>query len=451
MVSPARLLIATLMLGVASAPVRAGVFNPVTFELANGMTVVVIENHRAPIVSHMVWYRVGSADSPIGKSGLAHFFEHLMFKGTPEVPAGQFSKTVARHGGRDNAFTSQDFTAYFQNVAADRLELVMKLESDRMVNLALSDEVVRPEVDVVLEERRSRTDNEPAALLHERMDAIFHLTHPYRNPVIGWEHEIRSYTRADAEAFYRRWYAPNNAILIVAGDVTADGVRPLAEKYYGRIPARALAPRQRPREVESLAARRVVLRDKAVRQPSWSRDYRAPAFGDGTPKETLYALQVLAHVLGSGATSRLYRALVVEQALAVSAGASYSPDRLDLDAFGFHATPRPGIDIARVEAAMEAEIARLLKDGVTEDEVARSKKRLVAETVYARDSLSRGSYTLGIALTTGQTVADVEAWPERIAQVNAAQVNAAAKAILSEDRSITGLLLPALADEGGKP
>ena len=317
-----------LMLGAAlavSAGARAEVFNPETFTLDNGMDVVVIPNRRAPIVQHMVWYKVGAADEPVGKSGTAHFLEHLLFKGTERMAPGRFSEIVAENGGQENAFTSSDYTGYYQTVARDRLEIMMDLEADRMTNLRLTDELVLPERDVVLEERRSRIDNEPGSKLREMMNAALYLNHPYRYPVIGWEHEIRALTTRDALDFYERWYAPNNAILIVAGDITAEEVRPLAEKYYGAIPARAVPERRRASEPEQHAPRRVRLESERVRQPSVSISYLAPSHNRGAV-EHAYPLLVLDEILGGGATSRLYRSLVVEQGIAAAAGSSYRGD-----------------------------------------------------------------------------------------------------------------------------
>jgi zinc protease len=425
-----------------SAPSQAQMFNPETFTLKNGMQVVVVSNHRVPVVSHMVWYRVGSADEPPGKSGIAHVTEHLMFKGTKDIPAGEFSKIVARNGGRDNAFTSSDYTAYFQNVAVDRLELVMKMEADRMVNLTLDDENVRTERDVVREERRSRTDNNPSALLSERAEAMLYLNHPYRNPIIGWEAELKKLNTEDALSFYRRWYAPNNAVLLVAGDITAEKLKPLAEKYYGVIPAGKVPPRIRPEEPPQVGARRIELRDPRVRQPSWGRRFLAPSYHAGD-KDRAYALQVLAEVIGGGSTSRLYRALVVEQGLAVGAGAWYEPMALDLSSFGVFATPRPGVPVEKVEAAMEAQLAEIVSGkAIDPGEVERAKTRLRASVVYARDSLHVGPRVLGEALTTGQTVEDVEDWPRRIGAVTVEQVVEAAKAVLREHQSVTSILLP---------
>ncbi len=423
------------------AAASAGVFNPESFTLANGLQVVVIPNHRAPIAIQMVWYRVGAADDPAGKSGIAHFLEHLMFKGSKDIPPGAFSKIVARNGGQDNAFTSQDYTAYFQRVAKDRLELVMKLEADRMTGLVLTDAEVLPERDVVLEERRSRTDNNPSAQLYEHTRAALYMNHPYRVPVIGWKSEIEGLTTADAIAFYRRHYAPNNAILIVAGDVTAAEIRPLAEKYYGPIPRREIPPRVRATEPEQRAARRVVLKSPQVRQPSWSRTYLAPSYTTATGGDA-YALQVLAEIMGGGATSRLYRSLVVEQGVAASAGAWYSSDGLDSGTFGVSGSPRPGTEIAAVEAALTAQIKALLSDGVSADEVARAKRSLLAGAIYVRDSLRAGPNIFGRALTSGRTIADVESWPDRIGEVTAEAVNAAAKKVFRDNRSVTGVLLP---------
>jgi zinc protease len=432
----------TALVTAAGSTAAQGVFDPTTFTLANGMQVVVVENHRAPVVAHWVWYKVGTADSPPGKSGLPHFLEHLMFKGTDEIPPGEFSKIVARHGGNDNAVTSYDFTAYFQMIARDRLELVMGMEADRMVNLRLTDEQVLPERDVVLEERRSRIDNEPRSLLGEALTAAQYLHHPYRLPVIGWLHEIESYTRADALAFYETWYAPNNAVLVVAGDVTADELRPLAERTYGRIQARAVPERRRLMEPVQTAARRVTLEDARVQQPMLLRSYMAPGFT--TPGgEHAYALEVLAEVLGGGGTSRLFRSLVVRQGLATGAGTYYSGTSLDPTNFRIYLSPRPGVELAALEAGLDAEIRLLLEGGVAEAELARTKRRMIAEAIYARDSLGGAARAFGAALTSGQTVEDVEAWPARIGAVTAAQVDAAARFLFDARRSVTGQLLPA--------
>ena len=427
---------------VAGKPARSALFNPETFTLQNGMQVVVVTNRRAPVVSHHVWYRVGSADSPLGKSGLAHFLEHLMFKGTDSLAPGEFSRIVARNGGNENAFTGPDYTGYFQTIAKDRLELVMRMEADRMANLRLDEQEVLNERSVVLEERSQRVDNDPGARLSEQLNATQFYHHPYRMPVIGWRHEMASYTRADALDFYRTWYAPNNAVLIVAGDIDAAELRPLAEKYYGAIPARPLPERFRVQEPPQEAAREVVLSDPRVQQPSWTRSYLAPSFTAGAT-EHAYALEVLGEIFGGTSTSRLYRSLVIEQKLATSAGAYYRGSSLDLATFRVYASPRPGVSLDALAAAVEAELERLKAEPITDDEVARATRRVVAEATYAQDSLSTAVRSFGVALATGRTVADVEAWPERIGAVTAAQVNAAAAYVLRPETSVTGRLLPA--------
>jgi len=426
-------------------PAAAQVFNPTTYTLDNGLRVVVVENHRAPIATHMVWYQVGSADEVDGKSGLAHMLEHLMFKGTPSIPPGEFSKIIARAGGRDNAFTSSDYTAYYQNVAADQLELAMKLESDRMRNLTLDERNFQTERAVVMEERRSRTDNNPGALLTERMEAALYLVHPYHRPVIGWESDIAAFTRQDALDFYRRWYAPNNAILVVAGDVKPEAVKALAETYFGPVPRAEVPVRARLKEPPQAAARLVTLKDPRVRQPSMSRMYLAPSahYGDDKigPAASSYSLEVLTEILGGGATSRLYRSLVVGQGLATAADSWYDPTAVDYTTFGFSLTPRAGVGLDKLQAALDKELAAILKDGIRPDEVERAKKRLRSTVVFSRDSLHTAAHVLGAALAVGMSPDDVESWPARIAAVTADEVNAAARKVLDIDRSVTGHLL----------
>jgi len=424
---------------------QAKVFDPVSFTLANGLQVVVVENHRAPIVYHSVWYRVGAADEKAGESGLAHFLEHLMFKGTENLAPGEFSDIIAANGGRENAFTSWDYTAYYQTVAADRLEIMMKNEADRMANLRLTDAVVLPEREVVREERRSRTDNEPASQLGEISRAVQFLNHPYRIPIIGWDHEIEQLSTEAAIAFYDKWYAPNNAILIIAGDVDPQNVRAMAEKYYGAIPAKDIPERQRVIEPPQNAPREVRLTSARVRQPQVSISYLAPSYRqaaqDGDAEEA-YALQVASEIVGGGATARLYSRLVVEQGVAGSAGAGYGANNYDYSTFEFYVAPRPGQEIEPAEAALRQEIAKLLETGVTEEEVAAAKKRLVAGAVFARDNLATAPRVIGAALTTGGSLEQIESWPERIAEVTADQVNAALKVVLRDEQSVTSYLLP---------
>jgi len=427
----------TLLVGSADARI----FNPTSYTLANGLQLVVIENHSAPIVTHMVWYRVGAADETWGKSGIAHFLEHLMFKGTPTTPVGQFSRLVARNGGAENAFTTEDYTAFFQTVAADRLELVMGLEADRMANLVLTDEVVLPERDVVLEERRQRIENNPAAKLGEMADAAFYLNSPYREPTIGWEHEIRTLGTADAIAFYKTWYAPNNAVVIIAGDVKPEAVKAMAERTYGKVAAHDVPARRRPQEPEAYAPRRVVLESAQVQQPSWSRRWLAPSHGAGG-RPRVYAIQVLSEILGGSTVSRLYRTLAVEQGIATDAGSSYAPDAIDSTDFVVWASPRPGGDLKQVETAVDRVVAELLEKGVTQDEVAKAKQQLQDRAILARDNLETAPRIIGSALMTGRDINEFEAWPERIGEVTVDQVNAAARLLFRPEYSLTAELKP---------
>jgi zinc protease len=412
------------------------------FKLKNGLEVVVIPDRRAPVITHMIWYNVGSADEDAGKSGIAHFLEHLMFKGTAKNPTGKFSEVLAAIGGQENAFTSQDYTAYFQRTAREHLKTVMEFEADRMTGLVLTDANVLPERDVVLEERRSRTDNDPAAQLSESAQAALFVNHPYGRPIIGWEHEIRALNREDALAFYRKHYAPNNAIVVVAGDVSADEVRQLVEKAYGSIPAKAdVKPRVRPAEPELLAHRRVSLSDRRVQQAQFSRNYLVPSYRQAKPGEA-EALDVLSHVLGSGSISRLYRTLVAERGVAANAGAWYSGTSLDSGRFGVYATPRQGVKLEALEAEIDAVIARVAAEGITAEELERAKTRLIADSVFAQDSQARLARMYGAGLTTGLSVEDIRAWPDRVRTVQVEDVRAVARTWLDLRRAVTGYLLP---------
>lgn len=437
-----RILVLVLGLVLFGTPVQAGVFNPQSFMLKNGMQVVLIPNTRVPVVHHMVWYRVGSADEPAGKSGIAHFFEHLMFKGTEKLAPGEFSKVVAKNGGRDNAFTYYDYTGYYQTVAKDRLPIVMEMEADRMTNLTLTAEVIEPERQVILEERRQRTDNNPSAQLREQISTAQYMNHPYRIPVIGWAHEIEALSLDDLNQFYKKWYAPNNAVLVVEGDITLDELRPLAEKYYGVIPKGGDFERIRPSEPPAHADRRVIKQDQRVRQDSIQRSYLAPSYGSVEKGDTSpYALQVLENILGSGATSRLYRSLVIDQKIADSAGFYYSPTMLDQSTMTFWASAKNGVSIEKVEAALKREIDLLIEKGVSQDEVLRAQKTLVNEAIFARDNLGAAAQVLGNALAIGMSIDQVESWPDAIKAVSRDEVNDALRAVLKDQYSTTALLL----------
>lgn len=433
--------VAVTLACLAALPARAEE-NVTSFRLDNGLEVVVIEDNRAPVVVQMVWYRVGSADEPQGKSGIAHFLEHLMFKGTDEVGPGEFSSIVEAQGGSDNAFTSWDYTAYFQRVAADRLDLMMKLEADRMVDLRLPADQVLTERDVILEERNQRTDSSPGALLGEQMRAAQFLNHPYGIPIIGWRHEMEGLTQADAEAFYKTHYAPNNAILVVAGDVTPEQVRSMAETHYGVIPAApGVVPRQRVAEPPQLAERRLQLADPRVSEPYISRSYLAPERDPGDQK-TAAALTMLAELLGgNGTTSVLARALQFDQQKAVYAAAFYDGSSVDDTTFSLVVVPTPDTPLAEAEAAMDAAIADFIEKGPDPDAFARIKTQIKAADIYARDDAEGLARLYGEGLATGLTVADIEAWPDILDAVTPEDVVAAARSVFDRDRAVTGWLL----------
>jgi zinc protease len=428
--------------------VRANAEPTVThFTLSNGLEVVVVPDHRAPVVTHMIWYKVGGADETAGRSGLAHFLEHLMFKGTKQNPGDHFSQEVASIGGQENAFTSSDYTGYFQRVPREHLKEMMALEADRITGLVLTDAVVRPELNVVLEEQNMRVANNPNARLGEQMDAALYLNHPYGRPVIGWRQEIEALTSEDALAFYRRFYTPNNAIVVIAGDVTADEVKADAEETYAKIaPRTEIKPRNRPKEPVQEAPRTVTLADPRVEQPSVSRNYLVPSSTTAKPGES-EALDVLAHVLGSGSNSRLYRTLVVDKGIALSAGAYYSGTAVDYAKFGVYGSPKPGTTLRQVEDGIDAVLADVVDHGITADELDRAKNRLIADAVYAQDNQATLARWYGAALATGETVQMVQGWPDRIRAVTADAVRDAARNWLDTRRSVTGYLVKSLQPE----
>jgi len=428
-------LLAFLTCAALPAAAAEKLFNAESMTLQNGMKVVVIPNHRAPVVTHMVWYKFGAADEQPGKSGIAHFLEHLMFKGTPKVPDGQFSRIVKKLGGNDNAFTTQDYTAYYQNVPLASLETVMRMEADRMKNLTLREEEVASERQVIIEERRQRVDNQPQARFQEQMMSALFVNHPYGLPVIGWLHEMRELTREDAFDYYNEWYAPNNAILIVSGDITLEKLKPLAEKYYGNIPAQTLPERTRTRPAPIVAAQRLVMEDPRIGQPVLMKIWRVPRGND--------ALSVLAEILGGTSTARLYKNLVVNKKLAISVGASYDPMSLNETTFSIYATPTPGTSIAALEAALAQEVAHVLAKGVTLEELNSAKSRSRASMSYYLDSLQGPAIIFGRALASGFSIDYVENRLIRLEKLTIDDIAAAARLVFqSMDMPVTGLLLP---------
>ncbi len=418
-----------------------------TFRLDNGLDVVVIEDHRAPAVTQMVWYRTGAADEAPGRSGIAHFLEHLMFKGTETLAPGEFSATVEAQGGNDNAFTSWDYTAYFQRVAADRLDLMMQLEADRMRNLQILEDDITTERAVIIEERKQRTESSPAALLQEQMRAAQFLNHPYGIPIIGWLHEMEQLDRQDALDHYARFYAPNNAILVVAGDVTPDAVREMAQTHYGPLaPSDAITDRIRPAEPPQLAERRLTLSDQRVSEPYVLRTYLAPERNSGD-QEKAAALSILAELLGgSGQTSLFAQALQFgPDPVAVYASAYYDGTALDHATFGLVVVPMPGVDLATAEAAMDSVIAEFIETGPDPEDFARIKTQIRADQIYARDNSDGLARRYGEALAVGLTVQDVQDWPAVLDAVTAEQVQQAARDVLNRNAAVTGWLMPTAA------
>lgn len=429
---------------VLTAPAGAG---PATdlrgYSLDNGLTVVVIEDHRAPVVTQMIWYRVGSADDPAGQAGAAHFLEHLMFKATDKLAEGEFARTVEENGGTFNAFTSIDHTAFIARVAADRLDLVMAMEADRMANLAPTEASVLSERDVVIEERRQVVDGDPGGAFGEQMRAAAYPNSPHGRPTIGSEREIAGLTRENAMEFYRAHYAPNNAILVVAGDVNEDEVRRLAERHFGAIPASALVQRsERPHMPPVLSARRIEVIDARIAMPQVTRAYLAPQRRAGDQKEAA-ALVVLADILGGErVTSVLARALVGADGIALAAGTDYSATGLSEQLFSLSVVSKPGVDPAVAEAALEAVIARFLDQGPDPDEIERIRGRVHAGNIYMLDDVAERASRVGEALTSGLTLEDVEAWPDLLESVTVEDIKAVANEIFHTENSLTGWLMP---------
>ncbi len=419
-----------------------------SFNLDNGLEVVVIEDHRAPVVVQMVWYRAGAADEKPGVSGVAHFLEHLMFKGTKVVPSGAFSKTVEANGGSDNAFTAWDYTAYYQRIASDRLEMVMKMEADRMRNLNLSEDDWKTEREVIIEERNQRTDSDPGAIFGEQRRAAQYLNHPYGTPIIGWRHEMEKLSRQDALDWYRTYYAPNDAVLVVAGDVKPDAVKALAEKYYGPLePTPGIGPRNRPQEPAQLAERRMSYKDARVAQPYITRSYLAPERDRGDQKQAA-ALTILAAALGGSAqTSIMAKKLQFDSQIALYASAGYDGTSYDDTTFNLALVPAPGVGMAEAEKAMDAVLADVIENGIDAEQFERIKTQIRADNIYAEDNVMGLARRYGEALTTGLTIRDVQDWPAALDAVTVEDVKTAAADVLDRRRAVTGWMMPETATD----
>ena len=432
-----------LATGLSLTPLAAMAAGEVAdFTLDNGMQVVVIEDHRVPAVTHMVWYRTGAADEPPGQSGIAHFVEHLMFKGTDDLAPGDFSATVEANGGSDNAFTSWDYTGYFQRVAADRLGLMMEMEADRMRDLVFDPEQVATERSVILEERAQRVDSSAGAIFNEQMRAALFLNHPYGTPIIGWEHEMRGLTLENARAFYDTYYHPNNAILIVAGDVTPAEVRALAEEHYGPIPAHdALPDRVRPTEPPHVADRRLVYEDERVANPYVAVQMLAPVREAGAQAEAA-ALTVLAELLGgSGQTSLMARRLQIEEERSLYATAFYDATGVDPSGFTLVNVPVPGVSLEEAEADIWRMIDTFLEDGIDRAQFERIKFQIEAGEIYDEDDTQGLARAYGVDLTSGLTLADVQGWTDALSAVTPEDVMAAARRLFDDPVTVTGHLV----------
>lgn len=410
-------------------------------KLANGLRVIVKEDHRAPTAVHMVWYVAGSMDEVSGTSGVAHVLEHLMFKATKTVASGEFSRRIAAAGGRENAFTSRDYTAYFQQVPKAALPLMLRLEADRMSNLLVTESEFSREIKVVMEERRLRTEDRPRALVNEALNAEAFFAHPYRRPVIGWMNDLVNMNHLDARDWYSRWYAPNNAFVVVVGDVKADEVFALAQKYYGRIKSRPVPARKPQVEPEQRGVRRLVVKAPAE-LPYLLMGWKCPVLRDADKDWQAYALDVLTGVLDGNESARLNQSLVRESRVASEAGASY-----DLTARGpgmcfLEGTPSQGRTVAELEAGLRAELARLVQEGVTEDELARVKAQQVASQVFKRDSIFGQAMEIGRFETAGLSYRDIDKALEGIKAVSAEQVRAVAKQYFVDDQLTVVVLDP---------
>ncbi len=420
---------------------RADVFYPSNFTLSNGLQVVVVPNRLAPVVSQMVWYKVGAADEVRGKNGLAHYLEHLMFRGTEDIPAGEFSKIIAGQGGQDNAFTSYDYTAYFEEVASPRLSMIMQMEADRMHNLRITPETATPELHVVLDERQQRTDNIPEGRFVEKLDSQFMPHYAYGRPVIGWKREIEKLSVSDAQKFYETYYAPNNAVVVISGDVKVEDVMRLAAATYGRVPRREVPPRRDLGTAPRAKGRDFTKVDAGVEQPQIIWRFVAPSYATQKNGEA-YAYEVLAAALDSGEVGVLYKKLVTELGVASAVETSYDPDARGETSFSVEVSPRPGQSYKKLEQTLRDFVCDQAKTGLDSVAVENAKQRLQRAAIFAREGLMMPGYAFGMALTTGHNVSDVEAWPDRINAVSVDQVNAALRELAATPRQIMGALLP---------
>lgn len=422
------------------------VYNAESITLSNGMQVVVIPNHRAPVVSHMVWYKVGAADEPQGDgvSGAAHFLEHLMFKGTKAVAPGQFSKIIRGWGGEDNAFTSWDYTAYFQSVSKDKLPNVMAFEADRMLNATLPPKEIASELPVIIEERRMRTDNDPQSLFSEQMRAILFASTNYAVPIIGWHDEMPKLNRDHVLNYYQTWYTPKNAILVVSGDVTMNEVKPLAEKYYGFIPSHDVPDHVRPMTPDFPSPTTLKFESDELRQPIFLEAWRAPSYI--MDKKEALALDVLMETLSGGSATELYQSLVVKQKIATDISLSFEGDSRGEGSIWLSAVPAPTVTLEKLQQAIDRKLGELVQSGLHQDAFEKAKTRMIDQELYARDSVMGPAMVVGQGLSYGLTLDDIETRPAQIQAVTLDEANAVLKKYLDpvapKHLPVIGFMIP---------
>ncbi len=415
-------------------------FKPQHHVLDNGLEIIVLENNRVPAVAHSIWYKVGSADEPNGKSGIAHFLEHLLFKGTDKLKPGEFSQIVAVNGGKENAFTSKNYTGYFQLIHKSKLELIMSLEADRMKNIKLVEDEFENEKTVVLEERYSRVDNNPSALLSEQINAALYMNHPYRKPIIGWEHEIKNLSLDDVTKFYKKYYSPNNAIIVVCGDISLDEVVKIAKKYFGSIKPSKIEKRLWTDEPTQHAPRKVTLNSKNTAIPVFKRHYLVPTYTK-SKKESL-TLVVFSEIFGNPTTGMLFEEFVKKKKLATSASAYYYPDGFGHTSFVISIIPKKHISLEDIENYLNIYLSKVSKQNFDKKELQKIKKRLVNDTIFAQDSLYMGMRIFGSSLTTGYSLKEITNWPKDILKVSINDLESTVPKIFNKKNSVTGYLLP---------
>ena len=437
-----RVLFMTMLLVDGANASNSGVFSPQEFTLDNGLRVIVVENHRVPAVSHFIWYKVGAMDEPRGKSGIAHFLEHLMFKATKDIPEGEFSRRINRLGGDLNAFTSWDFTAYYVKIARDSLPTIMQMEADRMRNIELTEEAVKTERDVIIAERKQVVESDVSRQFAEQMSAALYQNHPYGVPIIGWLHEMQQLSRQDALSFYQTYYAPNNAIVVISGDVTLAEVKAMAQKYYGHLKPSVLSDKANIHEPQHLAHVRVQMSDERVSMPSWERQYIAPSYFTAKDNQRqIDALQVLASLLVSGETGILHEALVHDSKLANSVSVSYDPQSRGPATFEISVIPanpvKPAFD--KIEGVIDNVLNNIEKH-ITDADIKRIKVSMIADATFVRDGLFYSGMLVGQTASIGMPLDYLENWPDSINNITKEEIIAASKT-LNLNNSVTGALI----------